>query len=631
MVSIAVFLLVISSGSVLGVTVWKRRFTEMLPVSCSLIVLLCFIAGLAGKLKTGAMILPVLAGGAYLYAIWHAVSHRDVRGALKRLGSIDTVVFAVLALLSLCCDRGMEAVRWDEFSHWMDTVKTMTLIHDLGTNPEAHVIYPSYPPGLSLFHYPLQEIYLLTGGTEFSEWRYLFSYKLFSLCMIAPVFRKLSLRKPLAILFAIGSTVVFPGVFFEFFYDSGLVDAFLGLMSGAGLAYLIVYDNENDRRMKRLSVCAAGMILVLTKDAGLLFAVMLLVGVFVSEYLTKNSDSRFSRCIFCLETAAAIAVPKIAWNLHLKARGVGRAFHNPIVPRDLVQIVLQRDESWRQEAWNQYFRKLVTEKVPVGSFHISFFLCFLFFLGIAMLTVRMLRRGKEEQDAVVRNVIIIAFFQLVIYVVGLGVEYLFQFSEYEGSIHASFARYIGVAFLGILIVLQAAALKLFAGEGQSPRGETAAVLIALSVVLLLAPMSIVKAYLTRETVAYSYEFRRDYDRYCMEAEKLGLKGNGWLITQHYQGAYYKLKCLLKPFQVQRGLFSFRDVQLDGSQPDFDVKPEEWMDQLCEGYDYVLLYKTDDYFSEHYGYLFEEPEEIADRTFFVVDRENRLLIKLKVES
>ena len=83
--------------------------------------------------------------------------------------------------------------------------------------------------------------------------------------------------------------------------------------------------------------------------------------------------------------------------------------------------------------------------------------------------------------------------------------------------------------------------------------------------------------------------------------------------------------------MQRGLFSFRDEQLDGSQPDFDVKPEEWMDQLCKGYDYVLLYKTDDYFREHYGYLFEEPEEIADRTFFVVDREKRLLIKLKAES
>ncbi len=630
MVSIAIFLLAVSSGSVLGVTVWKRRFTEILPVSCSFIVLLLFIAGLAGKLKTGVYLLLIIAGGLYLFSIWYAVSHREVKDSLKRLCAADTAVFAVPALLFLYCDRGMEAIRWDEFSHWMDTVKTMTLINDLGTNPDAHVIYPSYPPGLSLFHYPLQEIYLLTGGTEFSEWRYLFSYKLFSLCMIAPVFRKLSFQNPLAILFAFGSSLVFPGVFFESFYDGGVVDSFLGLMSGAGLAYLILYDKENDRIMKRLSVCAAAMILVLTKDAGLLFAVMLLLGVFVTEFLSKNSDSLCSRCLFCLETAAAIAVPKIAWNLHLKARGIGRVFHNPIVLRDLFRIVLQKDETWRQESWNQFFHKLVFEKIPIGYFNISFFLCLLFFLGIAILAASMLRREKEDRYTVVRNILLIAFLQLVVYVVGLGIEYLFQFSEYEGSIHASFARYIGVAFLGILILFQAVGLELFILEARSPRIETAAAL-SLSVILMLSPMSIVKSYLTRETVAYSYEFRRDYDRYCMAAEKLGLEGNGWLITQRYQGAYYKLKCLLKPFQVQRGLFSFRDIPIDDSQPDFDVKPEDWMDQLCEGYDYVLLYKTDDYFREHYGYLFEEPEEIADRTFFVVDREKRLLIKLKAES
>ncbi len=349
MVSVAVFLLVISSGSILGIVVWKRRFTEMLPLSCCFIVLLFFITGLSGHLKSGISVLLAVSGGLLLFSGWWAVAHHEVKDSLKRLFAADTAVFAILTLIFLICTMWMEAIRWDEFSHWMDTVKTMTLIDDLGTNPDAYVIYPSYPPGLSLFHYPLQEFYLLTGGSEFSEWRYLFSYKLFALSMIAPAFRKLRYRNPLAMLFAAGTSLVFPGVFFESFYDGGVVDSFLGLMSGAGLAYLILYDGENDRIMKRLSVCAAGMILVLTKDAGLLFAVMLLVGVFAAEFLTGNSDSLASHCLFCLETAAAIAIPKIAWNLHLKARGIGSVFNNPIVFRDLSQIILQKDETWRQE------------------------------------------------------------------------------------------------------------------------------------------------------------------------------------------------------------------------------------------------------------------------------------------
>ncbi len=235
------------------------------------------------------------------------------------------------------------------------------------------------------------------------------------------------------------------------------------------------------------------------------------------------------------------------------------------------------------------------------------------------------RRGKTDRYDAARSILPVAFLQLTVYVIGLGIEYLFQFGEYEGSIHASFERYIGVAFFGVLIVLQAVALNIFTDDDLPSKIRNTAAALSLAFVLILTPITMVKSFLTRESVAYSYEFRRDYDRYCMTAEKLLPEGNGWLITQHAQGAYYKLKCLLKPFQVQRGLFSFRDVPLDDSQPEFDVKPEDWMDQLCEAYDYVLLYKTDDYFRDNYGYLFEEPEEITDRTFYAVDRENRRLV------
>ena len=631
MISIAFYFLVVSSGSVLGVAVWKRRFTEILPVSCGFLVLLLFAAGLSGNLKAGVYLLFVIAGGIYLFSVWYAVSHREVKDSLKRLFAADTAVFVGLALLFLCCNLGMEATGWDEFSHWMDTVKTMTLIDDLGTSPEAHVLFPSYPPGLSLFHYPLQIIHLLTGGKEFSEWRYLFSYKLFFLCMIAPAFRKLDFRNPLAILFAFSSSLIFPGVFFGSFYDSGLVDSFLGMMSGVGLAYLIIYNGENERVLKRLSVCTASMILVLTKDAGLLFAVMLLLGVFAAEFLTKNSDSLISRSVFCLETAAAFAIPKIAWNLHLRARGVNRVFSNPILFGDLSQIILQKDETWRQDSWNLFFQKLVSRKTSVGCFELSYFSCFLIFLGLAVLLLVMVYRNKKDNYPTARSIFLILFFQTVIYIVGLGVEYLFQFGEYEGSVHASYDRYMGVAFLGILTVLQAVALDLFTDEARLPKMETAAAL-SLSVVLLLTPMDTVKAYLTKETVRESYAFRYDYDKFCSVANELALEGNGWLISQHYQGGYVKVKCILKPFQVQTSLFSFHDSPIYDNQPEFDVSPEDWMNQLSDSYDYVLLYIADDYFRDNYGYLFEEPEKITDQSFFSVDRENRKLVYVgKVEN
>lgn len=629
MVSIAVFLLVISSGSVLGVTVWKRRFTEMLPVSCGLMILLLFMAGLCGHLKTGVLLLLIISGGLFVFSVCRTAAHHEVKGTLTKLMAADTAVFFGLALVFLYCDLWMEVTGWDEFSHWMDTVKSMTLIDDLGTSPEAHTVFPSYPPALSLFEYLLQKIDLMTGGTGFSEWRYIWSYKVISLCMIAPVFRKLNYRSPVALLFAFVSGFTLPGVFYDCFYNSGLVDPFLGVMSGAGFVYLFLYDSEKDRILKRLSVCSAAMMLVLTKDAGLLFAVMLVLGVFASEFLTKNDDSLSSRIRFCLEAVAAVVLPKLAWNLHLKAREVSMAFHEPVVLRDLFQILLQKDGTWRQQSWNQFLHKLVFKKISVGMFDVSFFCWFLVFLGIAALLLAALARNRRDCFPLARNLTLILFLQLVLYVMGLGVEYLFQFGEYAGSIHASFERYIKLAYLGVFIFFQAIALELFTDEMRPPKMETAAAL-SLCVVLLLTPMATAEAYLSRVTVAESYAFRKDFDQYCMAVDELALKGNGWLITQHYSGAYYKLKSLLKPFLVQTDYFSFCDTLIDASQPEYDVDPEDWMDQLCESYDYVLLYEVDDYFSEHYGYLFEEPEEIGNRTIFSVDKENRVL-KIKVKS
>ena len=619
MVSIAIFLLVISSGSILGIVVWKRHFSEMLPLSCGFIIITMFIAGVSGNLKAGVYLILVTSGGFILFSAWWAIVHQEMKDSLKRLFAADTAVFVGLILIFLFCTMGMEVMCWDEFSHWMDTVKTMTLIDDLGTNPDAHVLFPSYPPALSLFHYLLQKIYLTTGGTAFSEWRYLFSFKTFSLCMIAPVFRRLRFTNPLAILFAFGSGLVFPGVFYDRYFYAGQVDPFLGLMSGVGFAYLILYEDESDQILKRFSVCAAAMILVLTKDAGLLFAAMLLLGVFAAEFLTNNTDSVSSRCIFCLETTAATVIPKIVWNIHLRAKGISKVFSNPIVFRDLCQILMQKDETWRQTSWNQFFYKLGFQKIPVGAFDFSFFTWFLLFLLLSAVLLTMLRRWKTDRYPVARNMLIITLLQLVIYVVGLGIEYLFQFGEYEGSIHASFERYIGVTYLGVLIVFQAIALELFTDEYRSPRVETAAAL-SLSLIILLTPMATLKSFLSRNTVYESYEFRSDFDNYCLKASELSLEGNGWLISQYNPGAYYKLKSLLKPFIVQTNCFSFHN---DPSE--YDMNPEDWMNQLCNSYDYVLLFEVDDYFCDAYGYLFKEPKEIMNRSFFSVDRENRTLV------
>ena len=57
-----------------------------------------------------------------------------------------------------------------------------------------------------------------------------------------------------------------------------------------------------------------------------------------------------------------------------------------------------------------------------------------------------------------------------------------------------------------------------------------------------------------------------------------------------------------------------------------VTAEEWRKQLLEDYDYVVLYKINDYFVQNFESVFADDTEIAEGTIYEVDRETGLLEK-----
>ena len=66
MVSLILWFVFLSSGSVLCAAVWGKKYEEALPVTCSALVLLLFLFGIAGILKTGVLFVCFL-GGVNLY------------------------------------------------------------------------------------------------------------------------------------------------------------------------------------------------------------------------------------------------------------------------------------------------------------------------------------------------------------------------------------------------------------------------------------------------------------------------------------------------------------------------------------------------------------------------------------
>lgn len=85
MISVILWFVILSAGSVYGAAVWKKRYEEMLPVTCSVIVLILFICGILGNLKAGVAITMLLATALYIFTVIHLIRLKDIQDFRKHL------------------------------------------------------------------------------------------------------------------------------------------------------------------------------------------------------------------------------------------------------------------------------------------------------------------------------------------------------------------------------------------------------------------------------------------------------------------------------------------------------------------------------------------------------------------
>ncbi len=238
---IVIFML-LSTGSVLGATIVKKRYEEFLPITCSAIVLILFLFGICGNLNAGVYFLCILSVVLYLLSIYIIWEKKCLKEALKNIFTGAFVIFAILFCTLSFLDKGKLMVEWDEFSHWGDIVKVMVTLDDFGTNPDSHSICQAYPPGMSLFQYFVQKIYsICSGKNNFNEWRLYFAYQIFALSFFFPFLKKLNNKNMFGIVSSGFLIFVSPLLFYHDFYSSIYIDPFLGILEGMGLVMIFVH------------------------------------------------------------------------------------------------------------------------------------------------------------------------------------------------------------------------------------------------------------------------------------------------------------------------------------------------------------------------------------------------------
>lgn len=621
--------LVLCSGSIFGSSFCKKRFEDMLPITCAGIVLLLFLCGTAGFLKNGVPLVLGISLVLWLVSMIRLYRHHLWKQWRAVFLTPAFCLFTFAYLILIYTNYGMMAAVWDEFSHWADIVKAMVAIDDFGTNPAAHSMFQSYPPGMSLFQYFFQKVYLMLNPKElFSEWRMYYAYQIFFLAFLMPFLRNfsfedLSWKKIGGMITAAVLCFFGPMLIFDDIYIIILIDAFLGLIAGTGLA-MIFLRKEKDWCYDLYVMMNIAM-LVLAKDAGMLFAVFILIA-YVIETLWLRETSKKKKMRNCVGSVLFLVLAKLLWSYNIQADQAYVVFSNPIDIKELLKLIFGIDKtSYRVEVVHNFFERLFTEcfEISVLKIGIPYIVMYAALLLLCFVIYRKFRTNALEKRTQ-KMVMILLLAEVFVYVLGLLVTYLFKFSEHEAVGVASFGRYMNITLEALVIFLLMMLIQLVS-ENTDRIKMVSGILV---LVLALLPWGMIKNVGMRHTVLNTVNTRIRYTPITEQIEEITKDSDEILrinvISQESAGYdMLILRYSLRPNLIV-GAESIGVPFYEDDIYTVEKTAKEWQEELKETTDYVALYHLNDYFFQEFSSVFENPEDIHENGVYRVERETGML-------
>lgn len=622
MVSIIVFIMIINSGSFLAAVKGKGRFEEFLPITNMLAIFLLYVCGMFGGLKYGVFLIGIIAIGLYGYAGRFLCTENGRDAFKKNFLTPAFFVYLVLFLMLLAGTWGIQANSWDEFTHWMDSVKVMSYLDDFVTNPKSNSAFKSYPPAMSLFQYLLQKLHMFLKSTnEFNEWKMCFAYQIFAYSAIGPLLSRLDFKKPLLCLLSFCVMVVSPLYFYPSMLTETCIDPFVGILCGGAIAYLFCCTKRNIFfYVYEALLCFT---LVLAKDIGLFFAMFVSAGI-VFDSLFRRQELK--KWFLVLLPALLTVLAKFSWHLEVVCtEGVTQSFPSSGINYiEYSRIFFLGEEKG-------YFREIaegIKERffqrnfyIPNLDIGISYFIFVLMDVALLFFACYLMKKdgGISKNRAMVIGLVAV---MLVFYSYGLGAVYCYNFSQYEAVRFASYGRYMNMPFLAAWLAVQFGLL--YGIDACGERRSLILSLMALEVAFHFSPKEYLYDFVDNEWAVRSQGMRSAYEDISGQILK---SCNGedriYFISQEDSGLnWWIVRFRVRPNNIANDWSSW-SIGIPFYADDiytYQISPEEWWEILDSRFDYVALFRVNDYFVENYGCFFRNPDEIKGNRLFRIDHE-----------
>ncbi len=615
---------VLCSGSALACA-FRYRFERILPLTVLASILVLYCAGLFDALRAGAVAVSV--GAAFCWAVtfirlvrlraWHAFMRRFFTPAFG--------IYAALFIVSLIGNYGREVSAWDDLTHWADTVKQMCHLHAFGASEGGFALYPNYPPAMALMQYYAQMLNCLFTGTDFCEWLLFLAYSAALYAFLVPFMERLGCRNWFTNLCLLAAVFLLPGMLHRSQFRLLDIDPFLGVLAGYGLS-LAALGRQDDGADIAAGALGA-FVLTLAKESGLYFAAVICAAQLLSALIKEGAPGYRSRRFLAPGLGALLAAfGYLSWQGYLDANGAYRAFSEPARFDVLWRVLRGTEGGYRQRVLAALGPRLFAPGYPIGVAEVGVSAAALFVLLIALfLLFALLRRRKNP----VRRLVCVAALggaAALLFVPGIGIMYLFKFTEAEALALASFERYMGVPLMMLMTLLFHAGVDAMADGGPEKR-RVIAVLAAL--LICFAPAQEAASFLLGRNRAYAANVRAqaDEDAAGVFALLVGQTRKINVVSLENDGLdFLMMRFALRPnrvagaWYIKEQRFNPEDIWENPPQSAY-----EWSQRLlAEGYDYVLLYQFDDAFCETFAAAFADGAAMREHTLYAVDPATGLL-------
>jgi hypothetical protein len=537
---------------------------------------------------------------------------------------------------------------WDEFSHWGVAARNLLLTHSL-PSPQGAIMYQEYPPGAALLEYFAA---VNTGGDESI---FYLAHFLLSVVPLATILYGVPWRRVWWIVILVPALASLAATL-NFYICSLMVDTVLSTNVAAALLWAARLKLTPRALMPLVPPL---LVLPLIKGSGLMFA-LCVTAVLATCWLlektwVKQSDrgpasTAFTRRLLPLAGVLLILSAPLwahySWALRGQALGITPTFdtNDASVPGAIMactsygnphysKVVAQFGPALVSEplSYRQQERNLVTswqQRLDLPDWLAPAPLALPGWLGLtAVLALAgFLRRPSRRKRR--RMIVIWTWLAVfgVIYALGLLVLYLFCFPLHEAEELASFARYMNTYLLAMLLVgLGLAACEVQAqGSAHRSRWQRGASAACLSLFLLGALSQTTSWNYLPTWAPFPRAVTPDRERLRPAVEQawqlIPADKKVYLVHQGSDGfQFHLLRYELVPRSTNHGGWSLGRPFFPGDVWSQDLSPKQWASILAQGYEYVLLAKTDQTFWDRYGPLFEPPPPMGALVFKVVKK------------